>query len=116
MLSGRLPFDAPTFEALAAKHIGEAHAPLRTLVPNAPASLAETIERALAKERDLRWKDGGAMAAALAGTERVAPVVSRRRCSGRDALSKPSCRRACAARNGAENRDTVDADLIRAAC
>ncbi len=72
MLSGRLPFDAPTFEALAAKHIGEAHAPLRTLVPNAPASLTETIERALAKERDLRWKDGGAMSAALA------PSASRR--------------------------------------
>jgi serine/threonine-protein kinase len=73
MLSGRLPFDAPTFEALAAKHIGEAHAPLRSLVPNAPASLAETIERALAKERDFRWKDGRALADALA-----APSASRR--------------------------------------
>ena len=116
MLSGRLPFDAPTFEALAAKHIGESPAPLRSLVPKAPASLAETIERALAKERDLRWKDGRAMADALACTERVAPVVPRRERSRRDAVSKSSCRRACAARNGAENRDTVDADLIRAAC
>ena len=73
MLSGSLPFDGPTFEALAAKHIGQSHAPLRSLVPKAPASLAETIERALAKERDLRWKDGRAMADALA-----APSASRR--------------------------------------
>jgi serine/threonine-protein kinase len=73
MLSGRLPFDAPTFEALAAKHIGQAPAPLRSLVPNAPASLTETIERALAKERDLRWKDGRTLADALA-----APSASRR--------------------------------------
>jgi serine/threonine-protein kinase len=28
MLSGRLPFDAPTFESLAARHIAEAHVPV----------------------------------------------------------------------------------------
>jgi serine/threonine protein kinase len=71
MLSGRLPFDAPTFEALAAKHIGETHAPLRSLVPDAPASLCDVIDRALAKERDLRWRNGREMAAALAST--IAP-------------------------------------------
>jgi serine/threonine-protein kinase len=68
MLSGRLPFDAPTFEALAAKHIGEAHVPLGSIVSDAPASLCDAIDRALAKERDLRWRDGRAMAAALATT------------------------------------------------
>ena len=68
MLSGRLPFEAPTFEALAAKHIGERHVPLRSIIPDAPSSLCEIIERALSKERDLRWRDGRAMAAALAAT------------------------------------------------
>jgi serine/threonine-protein kinase len=66
MLSGRLPFDAPTFEALAAKHVGEAHAPLGTLVPKAPPALCKAIERALAKERDLRWRNGRELADALA--------------------------------------------------
>jgi len=68
MLSGRLPFDAPTFEALAAKHIGEAPAPLTTLVPDAPAALCDVVDRALAKGRDLRWRNGHEMAAALAST------------------------------------------------
>ena len=65
MLSGKLPFDAPTFEALAAKHLGESHAPLRALAPNAPPALCNAIERALAKERDLRWRNGRELANAL---------------------------------------------------
>ncbi len=69
MLSGRLPFDAPTFEALAAKHVGEAQVPLQSIVPDAPSALCDAIDRALAKERDLRWRDGRAMAAALATTK-----------------------------------------------
>src|SRR5438876_27735 len=32
MLTGELPFDAPSFEALAAKHIAEAHRPLASVV------------------------------------------------------------------------------------
>jgi serine/threonine-protein kinase len=65
MLSGRLPFDAPTFESLAARHIAEAHVPVAELVPNAPASLCDTIERAMAKERNDRWRSGRDMAAEL---------------------------------------------------
>jgi serine/threonine protein kinase len=72
MLSGKLPFDAPTFEALAAKHIGETHVSLHTLVPAAPAALCEAVERALAKERDVRWRSGRELANALTspGTRR----------------------------------------------
>lgn len=58
MLAGKLPFDAPTFEALAAKHVGEAHVPLRLAAPNAPAALCDVVERALAKGRDSRWRSG----------------------------------------------------------
>ena len=113
---GGVPFDAPTFEALAAKHLGESHAPLRALAPNAPAALADAIERALAKERDLRWRDGREMADALTSPSRVAPVVRRRAFARRGVVSKSSRRRVGLAWNGAENRYTVDADLIRVAC
>ncbi len=65
MLSGRLPFDAPTFESLAARHIAEAHVPVAELGTGAPASLCETIERAMSKERDQRWRSGRELAAAL---------------------------------------------------
>src|SRR3954464_8488436 len=52
MLSGQLPFDATSFEGLAAKHIAEAHVPLAQLVPSAPAELCDAIERCLSKQRD----------------------------------------------------------------
>jgi serine/threonine-protein kinase len=65
MLSGKLPFDAPTFESLAARHIAEAHVPVAELAPGAPASLRDTIERAMNKERDERWRSAREMAAEL---------------------------------------------------
>src|ERR1041385_5846213 len=66
MLSGRLPFDAPTFEALAAKHLGETHVPLHEVAPQAPRAMCEVIERALSKTRALRWRSGRELADALA--------------------------------------------------
>ena len=74
MLSGKLPFDAPTFESLAARHIAEAHLPVSELVPNAPASLCDVIERAMNKEREHRWRSGREMATAL-----EAPASMKRR-------------------------------------
>jgi serine/threonine-protein kinase len=69
MLVGELPFDAPTFEALAAKHIAESHRPLAEA---APASLREhpllvaALERCLAKDREARWRHASDVAAAIA--------------------------------------------------
>ena len=66
MLSGTLPFDAPTFESLAARHIAEQHEPLATVAPDAPDALCAAINRALRKDRDERWRTGRDLAAALA--------------------------------------------------
>jgi serine/threonine protein kinase len=66
MLSGGLPFDGLTFEALAARHIADAHAPLSTLVSDAPQTLTAAIERCLSKARDARWRNGKELAEALA--------------------------------------------------
>jgi eukaryotic-like serine/threonine-protein kinase len=75
MLSGKLPFDAVNFEALAAKHIAEAHRPLAEVVPQALREhplLVAAIERCLDKQRDARWRCGSEMAVAIA-----APVKTR---------------------------------------
>jgi serine/threonine-protein kinase len=65
MLSGELPFSGGTFEALAAKHIAEAHTPLAEVAPDAPAELVAAIERCLRKNRDDRFRTGRELAAAL---------------------------------------------------
>jgi serine/threonine protein kinase len=76
MLSGELPFDGHTFEALASKHIAEQHVALAELVPSAPHALCETIERSLQKQRELRWRTGRELADSLAR------IVPRRRWFG----------------------------------
>jgi len=65
MATGRLPFHAPTIEALAAKQITEAHVPIRTAAPDLDDDVAAAIEICLVKERDGRWRNGREMAAAL---------------------------------------------------
>jgi eukaryotic-like serine/threonine-protein kinase len=74
MLSGQLPFDAPSFEALAAKHIAEGHRPLASVVPQALREhplLVAAIERCLEKERGTRWRTGSDMAVAIAAPTRI---------------------------------------------
>ncbi len=65
MVSGKLPFHGPTFEALAAQHITEAHVPVRS-VAKADDDVAEAIEGCLMKERDDRWRNGRDLAESLA--------------------------------------------------
>jgi eukaryotic-like serine/threonine-protein kinase len=80
MTSGRLPFHALTFEALAAKQITEAHVPVRTAAPKLDADVAQAIEMCLEKERDDRWRHGRFMAEALSnqrGRTGIARVVRR---------------------------------------
>jgi serine/threonine protein kinase len=76
MLSGELPFDGHTFEALASKHIAESHVALADRVPSAPSALCETIERSLQKPRERRWRTGRELA------ESLAPIVPRHRWFG----------------------------------
>ena len=80
MTTGRLPFHALTFEALAAKQITEAHVPVREVAPKLDDDIAIAIETCLMKERDDRWRNGRLMADMLtARRERngIARVVRR---------------------------------------
>lgn len=65
MLSGRLPFDAPTFAALAAKHVGEPPTSLDRIAVGAPRDLVFAVERCLRKDREERWTSARELADAL---------------------------------------------------
>ena len=69
MLSGRLPFDGASFEALAARHIAEQHAPLAGQAPDVLRQhplLVAALERCLNKQREDRWRCGAELAEVIA--------------------------------------------------
>jgi serine/threonine-protein kinase len=70
MLAGHPPFDAPTFEALAAKHVTEPAPELRTVAPDVVPALGEVVDRCLVKDREQRWRSARELAEAL---ERARP-------------------------------------------
>lgn len=55
MLTGKPPFDAPSYMGILLKHMTEVPAPLREVVPQCPADLATAVERMLAKEPEVRF-------------------------------------------------------------
>jgi eukaryotic-like serine/threonine-protein kinase len=80
MTTGRLPFHALTFEALAAKQITEAHVPVKVAAPKLDDDVAAAIETCLMKDREDRWRNGRLMADALTGrrgNNKIARVVRR---------------------------------------
>ena len=81
MATGKLPFHAPTFEALAAQHIAGDHEPVRAAAPELGESVASAIETCLVKEREGRWRNGRELAEFLASDRRprggLARVVRR---------------------------------------
>ena len=72
-LSGRLPFEAATDEALLTKHISALPPKLATIVPAAvvPPRLSQIVDRCLAKEPWARYPDAAALVRAIA--QAVAP-------------------------------------------
>jgi serine/threonine protein kinase len=56
MLTGDVPFDGPSFGAIAAQHIAAPHVPLAEAAPHVPRDLAEVVEWCLEKERTARWQ------------------------------------------------------------
>jgi serine/threonine protein kinase len=80
MTTGKLPFHAMTFEALAAKQITEAHVPVKQAAPKLDDDVAVAIETCLMKDRDARWRNGRFMADALSNRREkngIARVVRR---------------------------------------
>jgi serine/threonine protein kinase len=73
MLTGRLPFSAGNSMALLLKHVSEPPPPIAELRAEAPRSLREAIERALAKSPEDRWPTAAAMREALLFDRVAAP-------------------------------------------
>jgi serine/threonine-protein kinase len=78
-LTGQLPFDAPTVQAVLAMHLTRPAPPVASLRPGVPAKLAAAVERLLAKEPSARFATGEALVdaiqAAHSPTVDVAPPV-----------------------------------------
>ncbi|HZO18099.1 MAG TPA: serine/threonine-protein kinase, partial [Gemmatimonadaceae bacterium] len=66
MLTGQLPFRAPSSAAMMLKHLSEQPAPVAGLRPDAPPDLVAAVERAIAKRPEDRWQEAGTLRDALA--------------------------------------------------
>lgn len=78
MLSGRLPYEAPSYEALVLKVATEPPPPFTTVAPQAPSALARLVDRAMARRPEDRFPDARAMQAAVAEVRAggLAPVAT----------------------------------------
>lgn len=65
LLSGRLPFEGMAPGAVLVAHATQAPPPMRSVAPQLPAALAETIDRCLAKHPEQRFATGEDLAEAL---------------------------------------------------
>jgi hypothetical protein len=64
-----VPFDGPSFGAIAAQHIATPHEPLADAARDVPRALAEVIEWCLQKERSTRWQSARELYDALQACE-----------------------------------------------
>ncbi len=67
MLTGRLPFEASTPEAIIFKLVTEPPPPLRSLRPDLPAALDGVMNKALAKQPEARFQSASELLAAFKG-------------------------------------------------
>ncbi len=76
LLSGRLPHDGNTSEALVASMLSAPAQPLARVAPHVPASLCTVVDHALASEPSARWQDAQSFGAALQRAMKDAPHPS----------------------------------------
>lgn len=77
LLSGRLPFDGLPTTAVLIAHATRPAPPLHDVAPNVPMSLAQVIDRCLAKRPEDRYPTGEALADALEQALAEAPAPMR---------------------------------------
>lgn len=65
MLTGRVPFDGETPEQVAMKHIHQKPIPISKLQPDVPTDLCEIVEKAMQKDKNLRYRSAAEMLAAI---------------------------------------------------
>ena len=75
-VTGRLPFDAESAQAILAMHLSQTARPIASFRPDLPASLVGAIERCLAKDPALRFANGEALVEALDASRSKTAVVA----------------------------------------
>ncbi len=65
MLTGGVPFDGDTPEQIAMKHINAKPTPVSKLAPDVPTGLCEITERAMQKDKNLRYRSATEMLQAI---------------------------------------------------
>ena len=75
-LSGRLPFQAPSTQALLALHLTQPAPALGSLRSDVPPELCEVVHRCLAKSPDQRFPGGEALVSAVEALRITKPVVA----------------------------------------
>lgn len=101
MLTGELPFTAPTVPGLLMKQISEIPTPLDRKRPETPKDLALTVMRCLEKDPEDRWPTADALRRALE-TNTYSPPAPRPGKPGRAVAEPGAPRGAGAATGGAE--------------
>ncbi|MGQ0715285.1 MAG: serine/threonine-protein kinase [Gemmatimonadaceae bacterium] len=72
-LTGRFPFQSETASAVLVAHVTKAPPKIRDVEPSIPASLAEIVDRCLAKEPAERFQSAGELVEALSGMPSTSP-------------------------------------------
>ena len=108
MLTGELPFSAPTVPALLMKQITEEPTPLDLKRPDVPRELCQTVMRCLEKDPADRWPTADALRRALE-TNTYSPPPARSSVSrrSRELPRSPATRRP-SDRSGMDRRDALD--------
>lgn len=75
-LTGRLPFQAPTTQALLAMHLTQPAPPLAGLRSDLPPGLCAIVDRCLAKSPDARFPGGEALVSEVEALRIAKPVVA----------------------------------------
>src|SRR5262245_1566221 len=107
LITGKRPFQGPTFAALAYKIVHEPLPPIDAAALNLPEGLAEVVARCLAKEPAQRYPDLAEMAVAL---ERVLGVTP-----GQDTVLQPQARHSASERSLEEARKLREAGDLEGA-
>ena len=74
-VSGRLPFEAPNLPALLVRQANEVAPGVSRAAPGLPLAFASAIDRCLSRDPAMRFRDGEALAAALAPTPDARPAL-----------------------------------------
>ncbi|MFN2324860.1 MAG: serine/threonine-protein kinase [Gemmatimonadales bacterium] len=75
-LTGKLPFQAPTAQALLGMHLTQPPPSVTSVRPDLPAALAAVIDRCLAKDPDDRFAGGEALVSAVEELSIAKPAVA----------------------------------------